>query len=494
MKAKRKIIIIGAGPGGLSAGMLLAYRGFSVKILEKENIPGGRNGRLVLGDYKFDIGPTFFMMDGVLRRIFAATNRDLDDYAKLTRLSPMYRLHFADKHIDVYDEPEKMKAELKRVFPGEENGLDKFLSVEKKRLSALFPILGRHNNCLLDAFRPSFWRAVPHFSIGRSLFGVMGDYFRSEHARLSFTFQSKYLGMSPWECPGAFGMVPYVEHADGIYHARGGLSAIAETMAKVVGECGGEIKYGVTVKQLIVQDKKVIGVERTDGKKEYADVVVANPDFSYLARELVQPGLLRKWSPKVLDRKRYSCSIFMWYVGIKRELSLPHHTIVFAHNYRQNVADIFGGRLTDKDFSFYVRNATAVDPTLAPTGKTALYVLVPVANTRADIDWSAVSARVRGQLVDLLADRLGVRDLESDIEVEKIIAPPDWEKDFNVAHGAVFNLAHNLGQMLWWRPHNQFEELQNLYLVGGGTHPGSGLPTIYESGRIVADLINKKFN
>ncbi len=492
--SQKTIVIVGAGPGGLVAGMLLSHYGFKVKIFEKESIPGGRNGYLQLGDYKFDIGPTFFMMDRVLREVFSLTGRNLEDYVKMTRLSPMYRLYFEDKHLDIYDEKEKMRNELKRVFPGEENGIDKFMEKEKIRLDKLFPLLSNHNNNIFEVFGWRFLRALPAFSIGRSLYKVMGSYFKSEYAKLSFIFQSKYLGMSPWECPGAFTMVPYVEHADGIYHTQGGLSQTTEAMVRVIKENGGEIFYNKKIKQLILENKKVVGVELQDGQKEFADETVVNADFSYAMKNLVPPGILKKWSPEKLEKKRYSCSIFMLYLGVNKTLPLDHHTIVFAKDYRQNIADVFNGKLTEKDFSFYVRDATRTDPTLAPEGKSALYILVPVANNRARINWAEKKQEVRNRVLELMSDRLNTGDLSKNIEVEKIITPDDWEKDYNVDLGAVFNLAHNLGQMLWLRPHNRFEELKNLYLVGGGTHPGSGLPTIYQSGKIAAELINKKYD
>lgn len=213
-----------------------------------------------------------------------------------------------------------------------------------------------------------------------------------------------------------------------------------------------------------------------------------------MIRKLIDNKKIKKWAPKKLAKKKYSCSIFMLYLGIKKQLDLDHHTIVFAKNYRKNVEDIFNYKLTEDDFSFYIRDASKNDPSLAPKGKTALYILVPVTNNRGKINWAKKKKEIRNQVLKLIKDRLEKEILESDIEVEKIISPVEWEKDYNVDLGAVFNLGHNLGQMLWFRPHNRFEELENLYLVGGGTHPGSGLPTIYQSGKIVANLINKKYS
>ncbi|HBR80771.1 MAG: phytoene desaturase [Candidatus Uhrbacteria bacterium GW2011_GWE2_45_35] len=489
---RKKIIIVGAGPGGLSAGMLLAHKGFEVKIFEKEKIPGGRNGFLKLGEYKFDIGPTFFMMDNILREIFKTTGRNLDDYVKMTSLLPMYRLYFPDNYLDVYDDQKKMKKELARVFPGEENGLAKFHLEEKKRLAALYPILSADNNNILATSKPEFLKAIPSFSIGRSLFSVMGDYFKDERCRLSFTFQSKYLGMSPWDCPGAFAMVPFIEHNKGVYHIEGGLSSAAEAMAKVIQEDGGKIHYGKSVKKILTERGRAVGVELNNGKKFFSGAVVINADFSYAASELLSG--LKKYSKKKLEKKKYSCSIFMLYLGVNKKFNLPHHAIVFAKNYRQNIEDVFSGKLTKEDFSFYVRDASKTDSTLAPKGKSALYVLVPVPNNRSKINWQKSGPKIRNRVLELMRQRLKIKIDEADIEVEKIISPTDWQKDFNVYQGAVFNLSHHLDQMLWFRPHNEFEEIKDCYLVGGGTHPGSGLPTIYESGRITANLIAKKFS
>lgn len=492
MANKKKIIIVGAGPGGLAAGMILAHRGYDVEILEKSNTPGGRNSGLQLGEYRFDIGPTFFMMDFVLRDIFKMIGRDLDDYVKVHRLSPMYRLMLDDKSINVYEEDDKMEKELAKNFPGEETNLSKFNQKEKKRFLKLFPILSKDNNNILNALHPRFLSALGSFSIGRSLFDVLGKYFRNEHARLCFTFQSKYLGMSPWECPGAFALVPFVEQEFGIFHIQGGLNEVSKAMARVFVEKGGKIRYGSYVKEVITDKKKATGVRLADGTEINADKIIMNADFAYAMNNLMKETGLKKYSTENLSRKDYSCSIFLLYLGVNKKYDLPHHTISFAKDYKKNVEDVFAGRLTDKDFSVYVCNQSATDPTVAPEGKSALYVLVPVPNNKSGVNWSQMTNTVREQTLDILEKRFGMKDVRENIEAEKIINPADWEKDFNVQYGAVFNLSHKLSQMLWFRPHNEFEEVKNIYLVGGGTHPGSGLPTIYQSGKIAADLIEKE--
>jgi len=204
-------------------------------------------------------------------------------------------------------------------------------------------------------------------------------------------------------------------------------------------------------------------------------------------------GVLPKYSAKKLAKKDYSCSTIMFYWGIKGGYELPHHSVFFAKNYRKNVDDMFSGKLSGRDISFYVRNASFTDRTVSPEGKSQLYILVPCPNKKlgAKINWEKESRNIRQAVIERLKDRMDFDDIEERIETEKVITPDDWTNEYNVHYGATFNLSHRLLQMLWFRPRNRLEGVKNVYLVGGGTHPGSGLPTIYESGRISAELLEK---
>jgi phytoene desaturase len=263
-------------------------------------------------------------------------------------------------------------------------------------------------------------------------------------------------------------------------------------MAQVIRENGGEIHTGSGVASLRVENGAVTGVKLDSGESIGADEVVINADFAHAMSRLVEPGRLRKYAPEQLKKLDYSCSTFMLYLGLNTTYDLPHHTIAFARDYRTNIGNIFADKTLSQDFSFYVQNACASDPGLAPAGKSALYVLVPMPNNDSGLDWDLHRATVREQVLDTLTDRLGLHDLREQIACEKIITPSDWESEEYVYKGATFSLAHHFRQMLYWRPHNRFEELANCYLVGGGTHPGSGLPTIYESARISANLISRR--
>jgi phytoene desaturase len=486
----KHIAIVGAGPGGLTTAMLLASRGFKVSVFEKEAHVGGRNAAIVRNGYKFDTGPTFLMMKFILDEVFEEAGRHIDDYLKCVKLEPMYRLQFEDRRIEPVTDREAMVQQLEAQFPGSGAGYDKFMATEKRRFKLMYPCLQKDYATIKQYLTMDVMKALPNLSLGRSLLGVLGDYFKDEKLRLSFTFQSKYLGMSAWECPGAFAILPYVEHAFGIYHIMGGLSEISVAMEKICRELGVNLRLGTPVKQLRLEGRKVVGVELGDGEKVTADDTVLNADFGYAMKHLVPAGVLKKYSPEKVDAREYSCSTFMLYLGLDKAYDLPHHTIFFAGDYKRNINEIFRDKTLSEDISFYVRNASVTDPSLAPAGHSAVYVLVPVPNRSSEIDWGKEKAEFRERVMVALEKRGGMTDLRQHIREEIIFTPRTWEK-MNIQFGATFNLAHTLGQMLYFRPRNKFEELDNCYLVGGGTHPGSGLPTIYESGRIAANLISR---
>ena len=487
---KDKVGIIGAGPGGLTCAMLLAHKGFDVTVLEKKDKVGGRSAPLNIGEFKFDIGPTFLMMKYVLDEVFESCDRKSSDYLQFKLLDPMYQLNFQDFSIKISSDKEKMRAELNRVFPGNEKGLEKFYSTERKRYEKIIQNLYRDYSSITSFLSPKLVAALPSFFLGGSIFDNLGNYFSEEKLRVCFTFQSKYLGMSPWECPAAFTIIPFVEHEFGIYHVIGGLNQISKAMAKVVEEENGDVITGKAVEKIVQSGRKVTGVQLEDGKRMEFNKVIVNADFGYAMTNLFD-SKIKKYSPEKLEKKKYSCSTFMLYLGVDKKYSAPHHNIIFAEDYRQNIEDIQEGRLSE-DFSFYVQNASITDETLAPKGKSTVYILVPVPNNRSNIDWDNNQKDFKEKVLSNVEERTQMKDLKDHIETEKTITPKQWEQNYNVYIGSTFNLAHNLSQMLYFRPHNRCGELKNLYLVGGGTHPGSGLPTIYISGIVTAGLISKK--
>ncbi len=492
--ARTKVVVVGAGPGGLTSAMILARHGCDVTVLEKEDRVGGRNAAVVAGDYRFDLGPTFLMMKYLLEEVFELAGRRVEDYLDIVSLEPLYRLVFADgREFFPTRDQNAMREQIARVFPGNTAGYDRFLAYEAKKLEHLVPCLKLPYSSPAHMVRPTLLRALPYLDAHKSLHAHLASYFDAEELRLAFTFQAKYLGMSPWKCPALFSMIAFMEHSGGIHHPIGGLNQISLAMARIVEEHGGTIRLSTPVEQVLVQNGEARGVRLASGEEIRADHVVLNADFGYAMERLLPPGTVRKWAPDRLERKGLSCSTFMLYLGVDRKYdSLPHHSILFARDYKRNVDDIAERLILSEDPSVYVQNASVTDPTLAPEGHSTIYLLVPVANNRSHIDWEREQDRYRDMAIRYAEERGGFTDLSKHIVVERRITPQQFERDVHVYRGAVFNLAHSFDQMLLFRPHNAFEEVDRLYLVGGGTHPGSGLPTIYESGRISAGLILKR--
>ncbi|WP_010250386.1 phytoene desaturase family protein [Acetivibrio cellulolyticus] len=487
---RKKVIIVGAGPGGLTAGMLLSNNGFDVQIFEKNSYIGGRNGSIKMGDYTFDIGPTFLMLPEVLRDVFRFTGRKLEDYVEIKEIDPFYRLRFKGK-VDFYPTKDRdsMREQIEKLFPGDAKGYDSFIEKEKYKFDRLFNCLKIPYDSILHLARPTFIKAIPKFDLGNTLYGKLSSYFKHKDLRIALTFQSKYLGMSPWECPAAFTILSYIEHSRGIFHTIGGLNKISEAMGHIVQEDGGSIHLSTPVKEVIVENGTAKGVILENGEKVMSDYVIINADFAHAMTSIVKGEHRKKYTDQDLASRDYSCSTFMLYLGVNKKYDIPHHNIIFADDYEINVKEIANKKIISVDHSLYIQNASAIDPTLAPEGKSAIYVLVPVPNNSSKIDWEAEKDKFRRMVLDKIKEKTELKDIEEHIEVEKIITPLDWEKDYGVYRGATFNLSHKLSQMLCFRPHNKFEEFKNCYLVGGGTHPGSGLPTIYESGRISANMI-----
>jgi phytoene desaturase len=432
------------------------------------------------------------MMNFILREMFEETGRKPEDYMKVTRLEPMYRLKFDKFQLKMTGDRQEMHEELASVFPGSFDGYENFMADEQHRFEQLFPCIQKPYSRLSDFLDMKLLRAVPCLSVGSSMFDKLGDYFSHDSLRLAFTFQAKYLGMSAWECPAFFTMIPLVEHAYGIYHVEGGLHEISRAMEQIIIEEGGSIVKNAPVKRVLVKDRALTGIELENGQTHSADEYILNADFGYAMKELFNEADLRKYKRSRIDSMGFSCSTFMLYLGLDKLYDIPHHNVFFANDYKTNVDDIFKRLVLSDDFSFYIQNASVTDPTLAPEGKSALYVLVPAPNNRSGINWDAEKKAFKEKLLDRIQRRTELKDIRKHILVEKVITPADWEREYNVCVGATFNLKHNWRQMLYFRPRNRFEEFDNCYLTGGGTHPGSGLPTIYESARISANLICQK--
>ncbi|NIK11390.1 phytoene desaturase family protein [Alkalibacillus almallahensis] len=488
----KQTIVVGAGPGGLAAAMQLADQGYQVDLYEKQPQVGGRTSKLQLGDYAFDLGPTFFMMPQVLEEVFERVGRQLHDYVDLIELDPLYTLKFGDVSFTPSRDVEATAEQISQLFPGDEDGYRRFLNKEGAKFDRVINLLRQPFNSYTDFLTKDMALALPKLNALDTVYGRLSHYFQDERLKWAFSFQAKYLGMSAWNCPGTFTILSYIEHRYGLYHPVGGVNAVCEAMRDVILELGGRVHLETPVNQIIVNNGRATGVELADGRIQEADDVVINADFGYAVNHLFDPNDLTKYKPEKLQKKKLSCSTFMVYLGIDQELDLPHHMVLFAEDYKRNVEDMTERQVLSDDPSIYVHNPNKLDSTLAPEGKTALYLLMPVPNLTAGIDWEDEKQRLRDYMVQQIANETGLHDLEDLIEVEHIVTPSDWEETYHVYEGATFNLAHSLDQMMIFRPHNQFEDVDHCFLVGGGTHPGSGLPTIFQSAMISVDLLTSQ--
>ena len=489
--AEKRIVIVGAGPGGLTGGMILARRGFDVTIVEKQNRVGGRNAELKVGDFSFDTGPTFLHQKFTLDEVFAEAGRKSEDYMDFVALDPMTRLTWGDRSMETSSDIDRMSANVAAAFPGNEEGYRRFMDDHAEKLRVIFPCLQKPYHQLGSYMSKTLMKALPYVATGKSVVDVLDNYFTDDDLKLAFTFQAKYLGMSPWKCPALFSILSYIEYKYGIYHVQGGLCRISSAMAEVFEEHGGKLRLGTGVKELRFSGGRVKGVLLDDGDLLECDDAIVNADYAHAMSNLMNGHSV---PPEKLEKKKYSCSTFMLYLGLdKIYQDEPHHHILFADNYLNNVRDIQGEREVSKDMSVYVRNSSVTDPLVAPEGQSGIYVLVPTINTRHGMSWDEITTEYRDRVLDRIAQKTGMKDIRDHIVEERIITPDGWRDQLDVFMGATFNLAHTLDQMLYLRPHNRMKGYENLYLVGGGTHPGSGLPTIYESGRISSNLLCESY-
>ncbi len=488
-KQPREVVIIGAGPGGLAAAMLLAKSGVKVKVVEKRSQVGGRTSTWEQDGYKFDVGPTFFLYPRVLKEIFAAAGYDLNREVPMTRLDPQYRLVFGGGgELLATPNIQQMEKAIAAISPEDAVRFHTFLTRNRNKLEKFLPFLQSPFESWKDLAKPGMLKLLPLLAPWRSLDSDLQVHFKDERIRLGFSFQSKYLGMSPFRCPSLFSILSFLEYEHGVFHPTGGCGSVTKAMARICRELGVEILLNEPVERVLVENGKAIGV-KTANHTLHADAVVVNADFAGAMKRMVPNHLRRNWTNEKLAKKQFSCSTFMMYLGIEgRYDNVSHHTIYLADNYRQNLRDIEELHQLSDNPSFYVQNASVTDATLAPEGQSTLYVLLPVTHESANVDWTKEMPRYR-QLALKQLEKIGITDVERRIRSEKILTPAGWQNEFDLYKGATFSMAHSLTQMLHLRPHNRFEDIDQMYLVGGGTHPGSGLPVIFESARITSRLL-----
>ncbi len=487
---RQKVLIVGAGPGGLSAAILLAAAGLKVTILERLDTVGGRTSTIRADGFKFDLGPTFFLYPTALEEIFKAAGADLRQEVELVRLDPQYRILFGQGgQLDCTSNVARMEEAIAKISPRDAPAFRRFIEENRLKFDRMKPFLASSFQSWRDMLSVRLLTMLPMLRPHQSLNTYLERFFEDERVRLAFCFQSKYLGMSPFTCPSLFSILSFLEYEEGVWHPVGGCGALTEAMARLARRLGVEILTGEPVEQMLFEKNRAVGIQ-TRSCSYFADAIVVNGDFARSMQRLVPNTLRRRWTDQKIAKKKFSCSTFMIYLGVEGHFDLPHHTIYISKEYAKNIEEVEARHVLSEDPSFYVQNAGVTDSTLAPEGCSTLYILVPVPHQNPNVDWGRERDRFRKQILRQIS-KAGFVDLERRIRYERLITPADWDRRYEIHKGATFNLAHSLDQMLYLRPHNRFEDIEGVYLVGGGTHPGSGLPVIFESARITSRLLLK---
>ncbi|MBL8919365.1 MAG: phytoene desaturase [Myxococcaceae bacterium] len=486
-----RAIVIGAGVGGLTAAMKLAHRGWRVDVYEKQATPGGRCGRIEAGGFRWDLGPTIMLMPFVFERIFASVDRRLSDYLTLVRCDPNYRVTFRDDTtLTLTSELTRMREELERIEPGSFERYLRFLAKGRDRHdTSMERFVSRHFDSLSQFLTPA---NLPHiFRIGahQTLASQVAKSFSDERLRQVMSFQTMYLGVSPYEAPAVFGLLPYTELAVGVWYPMGGMGEIPRALERVGRELGVTTHYGTSVRRVLVHDGAARGVELEDGRLVKADVVVVNADYPFAQKHLLPAEVSRT---KALEKKRYTSSGYMLYLGLKRRHDeLLHHNVFFGRDFKGSFTSIFEKLEVPEDPSFYVNAPAHTDPSMAPAGKDALYVLVPVPHKAPHLDWSIEGPKVRAKVFARLRE-LGMGSIEEDLEVERVVTPDDWERELNLERGANFGLAQNMFQIGPFRPKVWDDRVNDLFYCGASVQPGTGVPTVMISADLCVQAIDER--
>ena len=490
----QKILIVGAGPGGMATAMRLAAAGYEIAIYEAADRVGGRMRGFDLGAYQFDTGPTILQVPHIYDELFATCGLRFADYVKLIQLDPNTRIKFWDStHIDLTSDSAAFKAQLAHFDANLPAAYDRWYAEHlRKNVVGYGPYLGSPVRSPLGYLKPAEVAAALPFRPWESLYEHFQRFFPDERLVYAMGYQAKYLGMHPTACSSVFSLVTFLEFHYGIWHPEGGFSALARGLARAAQDLGVQIHLGHPVRQVIVEGGKATGLLLADGERVRGDAVVINADFGHALQNLLPDHARGRYSDGWLAKKEFSCSTFMLYLGVDRRWDdLPHHQLYLSGNIRRR--DPLWARsavLDEEDPSFYVCNPTIVDPANAPSGHSTLFVLVPVPNLRYPIDWEAKRGPYRERILRQMA-KLGFDDVERHIVSEHAYTAETWRDEHLTHLGAVFNLIHSWSQLGPLRPHIRHQGARGIYWIGGAVHPGSGLLTILEAAKSAVHFIGE---
>ena len=487
--ARPHAVVIGSGFGGLAAAIRLGARGYRVTVLERLEAPGGRASVFRQDGFTFDAGPTIVTAPFLLEELWALCGRRLADDVTLVPIDPFYRIRFADgATFDYSGDSERMRAEIAGFNPADVAGYERFMAASERIYRVGFERLGD----VPFTHWTSMARVIPDLAaLGswRSVYGLVAKHIRDERLRTVLSFHPLLVGGNPFSATSVYALIAFLERRWGVHFAMGGTGALVQGMAGLIRGQGGAIRCNQEVRQITVAAGAATGVELADGSRVAADIVVSNADAAWTYRHLLAPQHRRRWTDRRVERARYSMSLFVWYFGTRRRYDdVAHHTILLGPRYRALLADIFKRHRLADDFSLYLHRPTATDASLAPPGSDAFYVLSPVPHLASGTDWAIEGERYR-QAIAAALEATVLPGLQANLVTSRIMTPQDFQDRLLSFQGAAFAMEPILTQSAWFRPHNKSEEVDGLYLVGAGTHPGAGLPGVLCSAKILDTMV-----
>lgn len=484
-----KAIVIGAGFGGIAAALRLRAKGYAVTLIDRCAALGGRAQVYEREGFRHDAGPTVITAPFLFEELFALFGERFADHVKLVPLTPWYRFQFADG--DTFDYGgtlEATLAEIERIEPRDRAGYLALLEHSRRIYDIGFTQLSAQPFHRLG----TMLRQVPHLLGLRNyetVWQMVSRHLVSDKLRRAFSIQPLLVGGNPFDTTSIYGLIHFLERAHGVHFAMGGTGAVTQALGGLMERQGVEVRLGVTVERVRIEQGVARGVVLADGTVVDADIVVSDADAAHLYRDLVPRAEQALASRVKLSQAHYSMGLFVMYFGTTRTYpDVAHHTIWMGERYRELLEDIFHRQKLAEDFSLYVHRPTATDPSFAPAGQDSFYVLCPVPNLQADIDWATEGPRLRDRIVDAL-ERTMLPGLKAAITADFYKTPEDFRDEYRSVHGACFSVAPIFRQSAWFRFHNKSESVRNLYLVGAGTHPGAGVPGVLCSAKVIDALI-----
>lgn len=485
-----RVIVIGSGFGGLSAAARLAARGHEVELFEKRDKLGGRAYTYTMGGFTFDGGPTVITAPWLFDEIWELAGRRRADYVQFVRCDPFYRIFDHEgRAFDYNADHEFTLQQIERWNPADKAGYTKFIASTKEIFETGMALIDKPFLNVMDMAKvvPDLIRLQSY----RSVYGYVSKFIEDDFLRRCFSFHPLLIGGNPLDAASLYVLIHYLEREWGVHYALGGTGALVQAFGQLLDELGVKVHFNAEVSEILVEGRRTQGIRLANGSVHRADAVVSNADVAFTYLNLIPPQYRRKNSDRRIKNLKYSMSLFVIYFGTKKRYTdrgLAHHNIILSQRYKELLRDIFKNEHLPEDFSLYLHMPTLTDPSLAPASHEAFYVLSPVPHLGAQIDWTTQAKPYRDAIMAFLEENY-LPGLQENIVAEHYIDPLHFEGTLNSYLGSAFSVQPTLTQSAWFRPHNRSEDIDNLYFVGAGTHPGAGLPGVLSSAKIVDDLI-----